>query len=60
MAKPNYQTERNIPCYENAQKWYFINALEKMKSAKNPVVRAHYRAIANYYLNGNVNSVKYY
>ena len=31
-----------------------------MKSAKNPIVRAHYRAIANYYLNGNVNSVKYY
>ncbi len=60
MPKPNYQTERNIPCYENAQKWYFINALEKMKSVKNPVLKAHYRAIANYYLNGNVNNVKYY
>lgn len=56
----NYQTQRNIPCYENAQKWYFINALEKMKSVKNLALKAHYKAIANYYLNGNVNNVKYY
>jgi len=53
VQKFSYATQRNIPCNQNAQKWYMINSIQKTKTAKNPIVKQHYYTIANYYLNGN-------
>jgi hypothetical protein len=51
--KFSYATQRNIPCNQNAQRWYMINSIQKLKIAKNPVSKQYYYKIANYYLNGN-------
>ena len=53
IKKINYATQRNIPCYQNAQRWYMINAIQKVKKSKNVMERQYYYNIANYYLNGN-------
>ena len=53
VQKFSYATQRNIPCNQNAQKWYMINSIQKIKTAKIPIVKQHYYTIANYYLNGN-------
>lgn len=53
MAKFSYVTQRNTPCNTNAQQWYFINALNKVKTVKDPIQKAYYQTIVNYYLNGN-------
>lgn len=49
----SYATQRNIPCNQNAQKWYMINSIQKLKTVKNPYLKQYYYTIANYYLNGN-------
>jgi hypothetical protein len=35
------------------QRWYMLNAINKLKTTNNPYVRKKNYAIANYYLNGN-------
>ena len=30
----NYCNKTNLPCYQNAQHWYYINALNKVKTIK--------------------------
>jgi hypothetical protein len=52
--------KRNIPCSENAQRWYFMNALNKYKNAKNIYEKNKQGKIVNYYLNGNLNNVKFF
>ena len=54
--KFSYCTQKNTQCNENAQLWYFVNAMQKAKTSKNPVVRIRQSIIANYYLNGKVKS----
>jgi len=51
----NYCNQTNLPCYVNAQHWYFINALNKVKVEKNPQRKAYYSSIVNYYTNGRIN-----
>ena len=48
--KFSYATQRNTQCNQNAQLWYFVNAIKKRDNPK-------YKKIANYYLNGNINNV---
>ena len=31
----NYCNQTNLPCYINALRWYFVNALNKIKITKN-------------------------
>ena len=52
--KFSYNTQRNTQCNVNTQLWYFVNAMHKSKTAKNPVIRKRQSIIANYYLNGKV------
>ena len=53
MKNFNYCKQRNIPCYQNAQRWYMINSIQKLKKSQNPMEKQYYYKIANYYLNGN-------
>ena len=46
------------PCNVNAQLWYMTNAINKIKTTKNPYVYSKQYAIANYYLNGQVKVIK--
>lgn len=43
---------RRTQCNVNTQLWYFVNAMQKSQTSKNPVVRTRQSIIANYYLNG--------
>jgi hypothetical protein len=55
MAKKfSYATQTTTPCNNNAYRWYFVNAMNKSKNGATPGIRAYYRLIANYYLNGNI------
>ena len=51
----NYCNKTNLPCYVNAQHWYFVNALNKIKTVKNPQRRAYYSRIISYYTSGRIN-----
>jgi hypothetical protein len=53
MNKTNYLKQRNTPCNQNAQRWYFVNSINSVKKNKNTKSKQY--AIANYYLNGNAN-----
>lgn len=55
--KFSYATQTTTPCNTNAQRWYFINALQKYQTSKNPAIKLYYGQIANYYLNGQLKSV---
>jgi hypothetical protein len=55
----NYCNKTNLPCYRNAQHWYYINALNKVKSVKNPKLRAYYYSIVLYYTNNKYKSIQY-
>ena len=44
----------NTPCNTNAQLWYFVNAMNKVKTTKNPVEKQKYLIIVNYYLNNKL------
>ena len=50
----NIQNRRNTPCNKNAQLWYFVNAMNKVKTTKNPLEKQKYLAIVNYYLNNKL------
>ena len=41
----------NLPCNQNTQLWRYTNAVNKLKSSKNPYERAYYAQIIAYYLN---------
>ena len=47
---------KNTPCNENAQLWYFRNALQKIKNTKDPVKRQLLIRALNKYTNGNAKS----
>jgi len=49
----NYQT----PCNVNAQLWYMTNAIQKVKTTKNPYVKKQQMVLVNYYLNGNAYAI---
>ena len=51
--KFSYATQRTTPCQINAQRWYMVRSINGVKKEKNPVLRAQYYSVANYYLNGN-------
>lgn len=53
MNKINYLKQRNTPCNQNAQRWYFVNSMNSVKKNKNTKSKQY--ATANYYLNGNAN-----
>ena len=56
-SKVNYANQKNTPCNENAQLWYYVNAVNKFRKAKNPIVKAQQLALIKYYLNGNGKNV---
>ena len=57
MAKKvNYCNQTTLPCYQNSQHWYYINALKKSKTTKNITLRNYYLSIVKYYTNGRINS----
>ena len=57
MAKKvNYCNQTNLPCYQNSQHWYYINALKKSKTTKNITLRNYYLSVVKYYTNGRINS----
>ena len=53
----SYCTQRNVPCKINAQKWYMIKSINAVKKETNPIIWKKNYNIANYYLNGNANSI---
>jgi len=56
--KFSYATQRNTPCQVNAQRWYMVRSINGVKNEKNPMLRAGYYEVANYYLNGNAFVIK--
>ena len=55
--KFSYCTQRNTPCNQNAQNWYLKNAINKVKTSKNPIEVAYYMSIVNYYYNGRARNI---
>jgi len=53
MKKFSYATQKNTPCNQNAQLWYYVNAVNIYNRTKSPFIKAKQLAIINYYLNGN-------
>jgi hypothetical protein len=53
IPKINYAKQRNLQCYQNAQHWYYVNALNNLKNPKNsPAVLHKNKLIVEYYTNG--------
>jgi hypothetical protein len=50
MKKVNYSQ-----CNQNAQLWYYVNAVNTFKNTTNPYIKARQLAIIRYYLNGKEN-----
>ena len=44
----------NTQCNQNAQQWYFLNAMKKINQSKNKAEKNYYKKIVNYYLNGKL------
>ena len=38
VHKFSYCTQKNTPCNINAQRWYLVSAINKYKTATNPVL----------------------
>lgn len=55
--KFSYATQKNTPCNQNAQLWYYVNAVNTYKTTKDPIIKAQQLAIIKYYLNGNGKNV---
>jgi predicted glycosyltransferase involved in capsule biosynthesis len=53
VQKISYCNQKNTPCNINAQRWYLVNAMNKLKTTKNPILKRKYYDIVNYYLSGN-------
>ena len=47
----NNKLQTNIPCNQNAQLWRYVNAVNKLKTSRNPYQKAYYAQIVAYYLN---------
>ena len=54
FSKKNYCNQTNLPCYQNAQHWYYIRALKKYNAAKNTNQKRYYLSIIQYYTNNKV------
>jgi len=52
VQKFSYCTQKNTPCNINAQRWYLVSAINKYKTATNPVSKRKYFNIVNYYMSG--------
>ena len=53
VSKINYAKQRNLPCYQNAQQWYYVNALNNLKNPKkSPSIIHKNKLIVAYYTNG--------
>jgi len=52
VHKFSYCTQKNTPCNVNAQRWYLVSAINKYKTATNPVLKRKYFDIVNYYMSG--------
>ncbi len=50
--KFTYCTQKNTPCNQNAQLWYYVNAVNKFKNAKNINEKNKQLKIIKYYTNG--------
>jgi hypothetical protein len=44
----------NTPCNQNAQRWYYINAVNKMNNSKSIIEKKYYKKIVDYYLNRSI------
>ena len=55
--KFSYATQRNTQCNQNVQNWYLKNAINKIKTSKNPVEVAYNISIVNYYYNGRARNI---
>ena len=60
FTKFSYANQKNTPCNQNAQRWYFVNALNMYQKTKNPILLNKYSVISNYYLNKNLKEIKYF
>ena len=56
--KFSYATQKNTPCNQNAQRWYFVKALNSYQKTKNPLILSQDKIILNYYLNKNLKGIK--
>ena len=45
----NYCTKTNLQCYVNAQRWYYVRALNNYKKATNQNYKNRQKAIIQYY-----------
>lgn len=52
----NFCNQTNLPCYINAQRWYFVNALNKINITKNKQKKKYYSNIISYYTSGRINN----
>lgn len=50
--KFNYCNQKNTPCNQNAQLWYYVNAVNKFNSTNNINEKIKQMKIIKYYLNG--------
>ena len=44
----------NTQCNENAQQWYYMNAINKMNNSKSIIERRYYKKIVDYYQNKSI------
>jgi len=57
VKKFSYCTQKNTPCNINAQRWYLVNAMNKYRTANNPILKRKYFDIVNYYMSGRAPEV---
>jgi hypothetical protein len=50
--KFNYCNQKNTPCNQNAQLWYYVNAVNKFNNTQNVNEKIKQMKIIKYYLNG--------
>jgi hypothetical protein len=52
VQKFSYCTQKNTPCNINAQRWYMVSSMNKLKKATNIASKKKYYDIVNYYMSG--------
>ena len=50
--KFKYCNQKNTPCNQNAQLWYYVNAVNKFNNTQNINEKIKQMIIIKYYLNG--------
>ena len=50
--KINYCNQKNTPCNQNAQLWYYYNAVNKYNNTNNTKEKIKQMMIINYYFGG--------